>query len=74
MFETLSVPLIIALFAIAAVIVWLAGIRLSSSTDIPALRWGVGEAFGGMILLALVTNLPEIAVTAKHFDVKLRAC
>jgi cation:H+ antiporter len=63
MFESLSVPLLTALFAAAAIGVWIAGIHLSNSTDVLAARWGLGEALGGLILLALVTNLPEVAIT-----------
>src|SRR5215210_4375998 len=63
MFATLPVPLLAALFVIAAVVVWIAGIHLSKSTDILASRWGPGEAFGGLILLGIVTNLPEVAIT-----------
>lgn len=61
-----SLPLIalVATFSVAAGIVWWAGIKLSDSTDILARRLGLGEALGGLILLATVTNLPEIAITA----------
>jgi cation:H+ antiporter len=41
-----------------------AGIRLSDITEILSSRFGLGEALGGLILLAIVTNLPEIAITA----------
>lgn len=40
----------------------MAGIRLSNSTDILSKRFGFGEALGGAILLAVATNLPEIAI------------
>jgi cation:H+ antiporter len=53
----------ILVFAAAAVAVWLAGVRLSDSTDVLASRFGLGEALGGLILLAIATNLPEIAIT-----------
>jgi cation:H+ antiporter len=47
---------------VAAAFVWLAGIRLSNSTDVLSHRFGFGEAIGGAVLLAIATNLPEIAI------------
>jgi cation:H+ antiporter len=64
MFQGLSLPVLLGLFAGAAAAVWYAGIRLSDTTDILASRLGLGEALGGLILLAFATNLPEIAITA----------
>ncbi|MCU1345291.1 MAG: sodium/calcium exchanger rane region, partial [Acidimicrobiia bacterium] len=43
---------------------WIAGVKLSDSTDILASRLGLGEALAGVIVLAIATNLPEIAITA----------
>ena len=63
MFSSISLPFLLLIFAGAAVGVWIAGIHLSNSTDVLSTRWGLGEALGGLILLALVTNLPEIAIT-----------
>jgi len=45
-------------FGGAAAIVWVAGVRLSDTTDVLSSRLGLGEALGGLIMLAIVTNLP----------------
>lgn len=63
MFEQLSLPVSFLVFAAAAAIVWLAGIYLSRTTDVLSSRFKLGEALAGLILLAIVTNLPEIAIT-----------
>ncbi len=63
MIEHFPLPLLFLVFAGAATAVWIAGIHLSSTTDTLSSRWGLGEALGGLILLAIVTNLPEIAIT-----------
>jgi cation:H+ antiporter len=55
------VPLVL-IFAVAAGAIWVAGIHLSRSTDVLDTRLGLGEALGGAILLAIATNLPEIAI------------
>jgi cation:H+ antiporter len=61
---SLSLPVLLLIFAAAAALVWVAGIRLSNTTDVLSSRSGLGEALGGLIMLAIVTNLPEIAITA----------
>lgn len=62
MFVSLSLMLLIPIFIIAAAAVWIAGIQLSNTTDIIDSRSGLGEALGGLIFLAIATNLPEIAI------------
>ena len=64
MFDSFSLPLLLLIFVGSAAFVWVAGIRLSNTTDVLSSRLGLGEALGGLILLAIVTNLPEIAITA----------
>jgi len=64
MFDSLSLPILLLIFAGAAALVWVAGTKLSNTTDVLSARLGLGEALGGLILLAIVTNLPEIAITA----------
>ena len=61
-----GLPLIVVLlvFAAAAAAVWVAGIQLSRQTDVLATRLHLGSALGGLILLAVATNLPEIAIVA----------
>ncbi len=54
----------VLIFLTAAAAVWIAGISLSNQTDVLATRLRLGTALGGVILLAVATNLPEIAITA----------
>ena len=64
MFEHLPLPVLSAIFAAAGIVVWIAGVYVSKTTDVLSSRFKLGEALGGAILLAIVTNLPEIAITA----------
>ncbi len=50
-------------FVVSAAVIWVAGIFLSNNTDVLADRLHLGQALGGLILLAVATNLPEIAIT-----------
>lgn len=61
--STLPLPLLAVVFAGCAAVIWLAGVRLSAATDILDDRWHLGSALGGVVLLAVATNLPEIAIT-----------
>ena len=70
----LSLPLLLLIFTVAAAAVWIAGISLSNTTDALSSKFHLGEALGGLILLAITTNLPEIAITATaalHHDLGL---
>jgi cation:H+ antiporter len=58
----LSLPLLLLIFVAAAAAIWVAGIGLSHQTDVLATRLHLGSALGGLILLAVATNLPEIAI------------
>ncbi|MCB1039423.1 MAG: hypothetical protein R2701_10750 [Acidimicrobiales bacterium] len=60
--SSLGLPVLVALFVAAAAAVWIAGIKVSETTDVLAGRLGLGDALGGLIVLAVVTNLPELAI------------
>jgi cation:H+ antiporter len=59
----LSTPIVVALFLIASGVTWVAGMSLSGTTDELDNRLGLGQALGGMVLLAIAGSLPEIAIT-----------
>lgn len=63
MFAGLSLIGALAIFVGSAAAVWLAGLSLSNTTDALERRFGFGEAIGGLVILAVTTNLPEIAIT-----------
>lgn len=50
-------------FVIGGAVIWVAGIQLSKTTDVLDDRLNIGSALGGLIVLAVATNLPEIAIT-----------
>jgi cation:H+ antiporter len=62
MLTSLPLLVLLPLFAVGAAAVWLAGTQLSNMTDVISSRFGLGEALGGIIILAIATNLPEIAI------------
>lgn len=69
-----STPLLIGIFLVGAAITWSAGTYLSRATDALDVRWGLGEALGGMILLSIAGSLPELAITVSaalshHLDI-----
>ena len=59
----LALPYELAIFVASAVAIWVAGIFLSKNTDILSERLHLGDALGGLIILAVATNLPGIAIT-----------
>jgi cation:H+ antiporter len=60
--SSLPLAVLLLIFVGAAVAIWAAGIQLSEQTDVLSTRLHLGSALGGLILLALATNLPEIAI------------
>jgi cation:H+ antiporter len=62
--NSLNSWLLLVIFLACAAAIWLAGIKLSSTTDVLSERLHLGAALGGVILLAVATNLPELAITA----------
>ena len=64
MFHGLSLFILIPIFIAGAIAVWFAGTQLSNTTDILDDRFHLGQALGGLIFLAISTNLPELAITA----------
>jgi cation:H+ antiporter len=60
---SLSSTALVLVFVAAAVATWVAGTALSKTTDVLDRRFGLGEALGGVILLAVAGSLPEVAIT-----------
>lgn len=52
------------IFIVCAILIWVYGIKLSKSIETIVMHYGWGEAIGGIVFLAIITNLPEIAITA----------
>ena len=59
----LGTPFELLIFLAAAAATWVAGTVLSKTTDSLDARTGMGDEFGGLILLAIAGSLPEIAIT-----------
>jgi cation:H+ antiporter len=58
-----SSALLVLGFVASGAAIWVAGTLLSDTTDALDARLGLGSALGGLLLLAIATNLPEIAIT-----------
>jgi cation:H+ antiporter len=59
----LGSPLVLLIFLAASAATWAAGITLSKTTDALDARLNLGDALGGLILLAVAGSLPELAIT-----------
>lgn len=62
-FASMSLPVNLAAFVLFAVGVWFAGSRLTYLADELAERLKLAKSLVGLLLLALVTSLPEVATT-----------
>lgn len=60
----LSLPALFGIFAVAAMLVWVAGTRLTHFVNGIAEQTGLGKAFTGMLLLGGITSLPEVAAVS----------
>jgi cation:H+ antiporter len=63
MMSGIATPGLILLFLAGAGVTWYAGTLLSKATDALDDRLHLGEALGGMVLLAVAGSLPELAIT-----------
>ena len=59
----LATPLVVLVFVLGAAATWSAGISLSKTTDALDARLSLGDAIGGIVLLAIAGSLPELAIT-----------
>lgn len=61
--DSWPVPILLGVFVLAAALIWVSGVKLAETTDILDSQLHLGSAFGGLIVLAVATNLPEMAIT-----------
>jgi cation:H+ antiporter len=61
--SSLPTAVLLLIFVASAAVIWVSGIQLSDYTDVLAERLHLGAALGGLVLLAVATNLPELAIT-----------
>lgn len=58
----LSITSSILLFAVSGLLIWYFSNKLAGVVDAIDERWNLGDAFGGTIMLSVVTNLPEVVI------------
>lgn len=58
-FTQLNIAINLALFAVAAAAVWIAGTRITTYANALSVKTGIGQAVIGMVLLAGITSTPE---------------
>lgn len=63
LFARLPFGVILPIFGFAAILVWFAGSRLPHLAAEISKRAGIGDAFGGLLILGGITSLPELATT-----------
>lgn len=63
LFQSVSLPLLIGIFVVAAAVVWIAGTKLSVAANEMAEKTGIGSAFIGILILGGITSIPEIVTT-----------
>jgi cation:H+ antiporter len=61
-FAALGLWMNMSIFAASAVLVWVAGVKLTRYVNVISDRTGIGQALAGLVLLGGVTSLPELAV------------
>ena len=67
---------LIIIFICSTIAIWVSGIKITKAIDTIVVHYNLGEAFGGMVFLSIVTNLPEIAITCvaayhKQYDIAI---
>lgn len=60
----LSLAGLLGLFTAAAVLVWIAGTRMTHFVNAISEKTGLGKAFTGMLILGGITSLPEVAAVS----------
>ncbi len=55
--------ILVSLFIVSALLIWIFGVKLAKAVDVLVNHYGWGQAIGGMLFLAIIADLPEIAIT-----------